>query len=797
MPVAGWEGASPQFTWRPSQRHLLDIAGRVEDRRWHLCAPPGAGKTLIGLELARQLAQPTLALAPTTAIRDQWRASTAMFGADPATFTSQDALRPVPLIAATYQLLGNPGTAAAELRAAARRLWSAEVALEVGTEEAIRRIEATEAGDPDRARRELRRHLRILRRSLHSGEDVGIERELLLGTRTMELIEQLDRLGIGCVILDECHHLLDWWALVVAALVERLGHDRPVAVIGLTATLPEPGSARESDNYTGLLGAVDAELHLAAMVAEGAVAPWRDGVRLTPLTDPEAAFLDGWSATFATELDELLAGEAFVEWSVLQVAGPALDALDTFDTLDARDGLAVPVDARGWDEFWDRDPLAAAALARSWGHRGLTLPAGFAPPPGAAVDQPLDLDDRLTLLDAWIHDPASAVDEGTRAAIAEVTARYGVAMTTNGPRWGRSVADLVAARSSAKGPGAARILAAEAAARGERLRALVVVERDQASTPPAAARAILGEDAGTLSRVVGALCADADVIGQGVIAVTGRGAWADAVTAERLCSEANLGTTGGRWVRSEGCDIPGAVRLVGEGSGWSSSLWLGVAEQALDAGTAKVLVATRGLVGEGWDHPALNVLIDLSEVASRTAATQLRGRAIRIDPDDDTKLTSLWDVAVVHPTAKGDYARLRRRHDHWWGPDSDGNVVTGAAKLHPMLARTDLPSPVEAERINADSAAAMADRRATGLAWSAVDPSGFATSAVTVRPRHRRRVRTRSARWPLQAAGSVAGGATASLATVGALENPALLAAGGGRSRGRWSARPGGARPST
>lgn len=45
-------------------------------------------------------------------------------------------------------------------------------------------------------------------------------------------------------------------------------------MIGLTATLPEPDSSREAENYLGLLGDVDAEMQLAAMVAEGAVAPW-------------------------------------------------------------------------------------------------------------------------------------------------------------------------------------------------------------------------------------------------------------------------------------------------------------------------------------------------------------------------------------------------------------------------------------------------------------------------------------------------------------------------------------------
>ena len=50
--MTSWAGLTPTVVWRPSQRHLLDLAAKVDDERWHLCAPPGAGKTLIGLELA-------------------------------------------------------------------------------------------------------------------------------------------------------------------------------------------------------------------------------------------------------------------------------------------------------------------------------------------------------------------------------------------------------------------------------------------------------------------------------------------------------------------------------------------------------------------------------------------------------------------------------------------------------------------------------------------------------------------------------------------------------------------------
>ena len=784
-----WQGLAPGFAWRPSQRRLLDSVAAVPAAKRHIVAPPGAGKTLIGLELARRVGARTVVLAPTVAIRDQWRRSTALFGADVESFTGDDPSAGRPLTCVTYQLLGDPGQAGAALTAAARRLWLARVESSTSADVAAARVEALEKHDPDRARREINREVRRLRRSLATGEDVGLPYADLLGARATELLDLLAVQGVGCLVLDECHHLLDWWSLVVAALVTRLREAGGVALVGLTATPPDPSSETEERNYRGLLGDVDAELHLPAVVSERGVSPWRDGVHLTTLTETESDFLDGWGRELAGELDGCLTGDPFIGWAVGRLLTAALDdraarvgalpasgpgperlmaapavasgdgsstgvatsaGLSATGTVTAPSGLpaavdAAAVDAAGWSEFWDRDPLLGAALLRWWTARGLSLPEGFDPPPGAAGD--LSIDDRLALIDAWLHDPAGTCDAEMREGIDRCGARHGISFTSSGPRWGRSVADIVCARSAAKGRAAAEIVAAEAARRGEGMRALVAVELDAAAAPPAEARRVLGEDPGTAAQITAALCADHRVVGLGVVTVTGRGMWADALGAERYCAAVNTGSAPPqRWVSAEGCDIPGAVRIVGHGPGWTAARWLEAAADALEEGGARVLVATRGLVGEGWDHPPINVLVDLTEGTSPAAATQLRGRALRVNPAEPGKVSSLWDVAVVHPAAPGDWERLRRRHGRWWGPDGNGRVVTGPAKLHPRLGERSVPSADEMAVVNEVSAAAVADVERTLRAWADVPPDGIGTSVVHVRRgRVRRQVRTGTA----------------------------------------------------
>ena len=61
--------------WRDyQQRVLAEFESLVADRRVHVVAAPGSGKTVLGLELVRRLAAPALILAPTRTIRDQWSA---------------------------------------------------------------------------------------------------------------------------------------------------------------------------------------------------------------------------------------------------------------------------------------------------------------------------------------------------------------------------------------------------------------------------------------------------------------------------------------------------------------------------------------------------------------------------------------------------------------------------------------------------------------------------------------------------------------------------------------------------
>lgn len=68
-----WSSLEFVFPWRSYQAKLLEnFDTHILDRHFHVIAPPGSGKTILGIEIMRRLGKKTLVLAPTLTIRNQW-----------------------------------------------------------------------------------------------------------------------------------------------------------------------------------------------------------------------------------------------------------------------------------------------------------------------------------------------------------------------------------------------------------------------------------------------------------------------------------------------------------------------------------------------------------------------------------------------------------------------------------------------------------------------------------------------------------------------------------------------------
>ena len=87
-------------------------------------------------------------------------------------------------------------------------------------------------------------------------------------------VQTLAKLGVGVVLLDECHHLASLWGYVVRAVLGELPED--AHVIGLTATPPVSLPSAEAELYDALLGPVDFTVPTPAVVRDGHLAPYQE-----------------------------------------------------------------------------------------------------------------------------------------------------------------------------------------------------------------------------------------------------------------------------------------------------------------------------------------------------------------------------------------------------------------------------------------------------------------------------------------------------------------------------------------
>ena len=116
-------------TLRPSQEaSCKEIVPQLEngETRLYVVAPPGSGKTVLGLYVWSDLVKkPALVLSPNSAIQAQWAARTSLFDLDGKDeFISTDPKNPGLLTSLTYQSVTAPGKGGEDIEEMALLLWS-------------------------------------------------------------------------------------------------------------------------------------------------------------------------------------------------------------------------------------------------------------------------------------------------------------------------------------------------------------------------------------------------------------------------------------------------------------------------------------------------------------------------------------------------------------------------------------------------------------------------------------------------------------------------------------------------
>lgn len=121
-------------------------------------------------------------------------------------------------------------------------------------------------------------------------------------------------------------------------------------------------------------------------------------------------------------------------------------------------------------------------------------------------------------------------------------------------------------------------------------------------------------------------------------------------------------------------------------------------------GKIDILIGTASLLGEGFDSPCINSLILASYVGSFVLSNQMRGRAIRIDPNNPNKTANIFHLVTIEPDyifkdkkiaqlesylqqdrstfISEDYDTLKRRFRSFIGPNyTNGKLETGIKRI--------------------------------------------------------------------------------------------------------------------
>lgn len=736
---------------RPSQAEAISVVKEQLDaghKRLHIVAPPGSGKTVLGLYIwAHHIQCPALVLSPNSAIQSQWAARTSLFYSDeaPQNLISTEAERSALLNSLTYQAVTLPRRGDDDLEFAATQYW---VEVLIYKEQAQDPWEAmTWINDLKTHNREYyEKRMRSYRKAVRDQSFLNGNALDMLHASSRRTLESFKSSDIGLIILDECHHLMGHWGRVLADAHDFL--EQPV-IIGLTATPPdEKGKLQEDiDRYHEFFGPIDYEVPIPAVVKDGYLAPYQDLAYFVRPTTDELTYIANTDDQLHQIVETLCtpkepeSKEAQDGILPVERAEPMQDWL-----LHALQNLELPIGkVEDWTTFERRDPALADAARLFLQERGCALPNHVPPIDTELLDEEIP---KLTywapVLDRYIRHRLRRSPSKEDQRLAETTIDHlrllGMQITETGCQPCASPVGRVIAYSRNKVKSLIPILQAETESLQESVRAVVIADFEKTSATSAEVDHLLDAEAG------GAIAAFKELIKHGKteqlnpVLLTGSSVLVDDDIGDLLQTSAE------KWLQEREIDVTlnrepfeGFYMLNGSGSQWSPRVYVEMITDLFQAGITRCLVGTRGLLGEGWDANKINVLIDLTIVTTSMTVNQLRGRSFRLDPSDPEKVANNWDVVCIAPEfTKGldDYERFIKKHKTLFGVTDDGMIEKGVGHVHAAFTEMK-PEGLEGsiQLLNSDMLSRAAQRAASRELWKIGKPyQGLPLKTIEIKP---------------------------------------------------------------
>lgn len=643
--------------WRSYQANVLKhFAQYAENEKIHIVAAPGSGKTTLGIELFRRQNKPTLILVPTVPIRDQWvhRIKEAFLKDAQAAqqYISVNLKEPKLLTVATYQALHS-----------AISQYSGALS------------EEQEAFTPE--------------------ETVDFQ--------NFDLVQAMQKIKLGTICLDECHHLRrEWWN----ALEAFKASFPKLFTVALTATPPYDAEPEEWARYIQMCGEPDAQITVPELVKAGVLCPHQDYVYFNYPTVLENADILRFYKVRNEKIRALLGDKHLLSLiqghRFFEKEASAEVLLETPEYLSA---LLIYLEANGIKTPARYKRLLRAKRLEHMNPKWMEILLNY-----LLFEDRENLESEKAYLDALQKDLKASGLISQRHVTLQMTKNL----------------EKTLVQSLGKIDSVKTIAEHEYKSMGSALRMLILTdyvykEYETAIGNPAVPIQKMGvlpffevlrrdfQKKG-LSQKLGVLCGSMVIVPK--------------VAAEKLCQESSLAERLSLHPVGAVTDYV-EIRLQGD-----KHKLVNITTALFEAGEIEILIGTKALLGEGWDAPSVNSLVLASVVGSYMLSNQMRGRAIRTKQGQPQKTSNIWHLVTLQPEDTSiqadcreniDFATLCRRSEHFLGVHYEKDTIENGIERFSAI---EYPfTPYHVDRTNQKMLELSENRAALSAHWMRALPT--------------------------------------------------------------------------
>ncbi len=651
------DGTKFRFAWRPYQERILkQLEEYLDDDHLHVVAAPGSGKTVLGLEVVRRLNRPTLVLAPTLAIRDQWITRLVELFLVPSEempdWISTDIKEPGFFTVSTYQAL--------------------HMAVS-GFDDFLAEEEENDR-DEDEPQTDAR----------------GSRQE------KVDVAAKMSERGVRTIVVDEAHHLRAAWWHSLVDVVEQLEN---ATIVALTATPPYDVSITEWERYLSLCGPVDEEVSVPELVLQKNLCPHQDLVLLTTPSFSEHQEIQEFRDQVKEFIDDILVNAEFAQhllnhaWltntenlieEILEDPG----LLTSMMVFLKKAGHNIPTAA---SELVADSFFGIPRFTLEWLE---TLLEGVLFPPDVKLR---DLPDYIKELRRHLS-------------------RMGALTRRRVKLRGADKVEKTLKRSISKLQAILAITLVEQKSLGDNLqmviltdyirRAFLPADKDDIRIPDRLGVVPIFESIRRLNVQnckLGILSGSLVVIPQESVKLLKECALSRDIDPSDLVLR----------------NLPHDDRFVSlEISGRSRQGMVGLVTELFTRGGLNIIVGTKSLLGEGWDAPSINTLVLASFVGSYMLSNQMRGRAIRTQSSNPKKTANIWHLICIEKDSENagdDFETMVRRFKAFVGVSVHESVIENGIQ---RLGLGDPPFTEEGiKEINATMSSRARNRTVLRRSW--------------------------------------------------------------------------------